>query len=150
MLLKTHIAVGIAAALYFLPHMNDKLIFAPTVLVASILPEIGNILFAKKGHKYMKVFKSKNPLGGITRTYTTCILVSIILAVIYPILAFPFFLGYSFNLFLNTFSTEGIRPFWPLKNKTSGHIATGGNIDLTIFILFLIFDLALVVKIFIT
>jgi len=71
------------------------------------------------------------------------------LTAFYPVLALPFFLGYSFNLTLDAFSTKGIVPFWPFKKKLSGKIMPGGRIDNIIFYLFILFDLALLIKFFI-
>ncbi|MBS3099071.1 metal-dependent hydrolase [Candidatus Pacearchaeota archaeon] len=140
MLARTHFAIGLAIALFFLPHVNNKLVFFPAVLIASILPEIGNILFRVRRKKSLKPFVPRNFLGGATRTYTFCITISVLLAFFYPILALPFFLGYSFNLFLNSFTPDGIMPFWPIGNKTTGKVTPGGTIDYTIFIVFIILD----------
>jgi len=145
MLIRTHLAVGLAAALYFLPHMNERVLFIPVVLIASLIPELGNIIFSREG-KHKKLIKTSTPFGGITRTYTTCIIASVVLVFIYPLIAFPFFLGYSFNLFLNAFTPEGITPFWPSKRKTTGKVSVGGTIDYTIFVLFVIFDIGLALK----
>ena len=148
MLLRTHLAIGLAAALYFLPHITHKASFVPAVLIASALPELGKMFSSKGIIKILRVLKSPQPLGGITRTYTVCILVSLALAFTYPFLAFPFFLGYSFNLFINAFTPDGITPFWPLKKKSTGRVSPGSTIDYTIFIIFLFFDVALFIKLF--
>jgi len=85
---------------------------------------------------------------GLIHTYTFCMGISIVLAFFYPVLALPFFLGYSFHLTLDAFSTEGIVPFWPLTKKTSGKVRTGGSVDAAIFYILLLVDFALLVKLF--
>lgn len=148
--LRTHLAVGVALALYFLPHVNDKLIFFPSVLVASILPNLGSLFtHGRKDYRRKGIFSflmKEKDTRGIIHTYTVCILVALALAFFYPVFALPFFLGYSFHLFLDSFTTEGITPFWPYKKKSTGHVKSGGKIDKVIFYLVIVFCIALFVK----
>jgi len=146
MIRKTHLALGVGVALYFLPHVNSKLIFFPAVIVSSLIPGLGSI-FSKK-----KIFRGDNSglKGKILNSYLTCVLISIFFALTYPVLALPFFLGYSFTLSMNTFSTDGIRPFWPIMKKpTKGHISPGGRLDSALFYVFVLFDIALLMKLII-
>jgi membrane-bound metal-dependent hydrolase YbcI (DUF457 family) len=147
MLTKTHIALGAGVALYFLPHINNKLLFVTVVLISSLLPDIGTIF--KEGNKKLFSFPGKASLSNAAHSYTICIPISIIFALFYPVLALPFFLGYSFHLALDAFNTDGIQLFWPAKNKSSGHISPGGRMDKTIFFIFVLFDIALLIKLFI-
>lgn len=142
MMLKTHLLVGLGAALYFLPHVTNKIVFLPAVIIASILPEVGDIL--TKG----KVVK-KSWLSTIIKTYTLCLILTVLLAFFYPLLALPFFLGYSFHLFLDTFTVDGVHPFWPIGKRINGKVRTGGNVDRAIMIVFAVFDFGLLVKLFI-
>src|SRR3989344_8027685 len=124
MLLRTHIAIGLAVALFFLPHVNNKWIFFPIVLLSSILPDADS-RFSTLGRK--KVFRPLQMVSrhrGILHTYTFCIFISVLLAFYYPALALPFFLGYSFHLYADLFTPEGIMPFWPLKKRVTGHVTT--------------------------
>jgi len=147
MLTKTHLALGLGIALYFLPHVNDKLIFFVVLMASSILPDLGTII--SKDNRKIFSFPGSKSLYKIAHSYTICIPLSIAVAILYPVLALPFFLGYSFHLSLEVFTTEGIQPFWPSKKKSTGPISPGGKIDQTIFYLFVIFDLALLIKLFI-
>ena len=147
MLIRTHLAVGMAAALYFLPHVNDKVIFFVTVIIATLIPEFGAVFSMRKNNSTTpRILK---PLLTVMKTYTFTLIVALVLALFYPVFALPFFIGYSFHLFLDTFTVEGIRPYWPFKKVSSGRINTGSKVDMTIFIIFLIFDVALLVKLFI-
>jgi inner membrane protein len=88
-------------------------------------------------------------LGGILHSYTLCIAIALALAFFYPILAFPFFLGYSSHLFLDAFTPDGIKPFWPfIKKKSTGKIDTGGKVDLAIFTVMIFVNIALLAKLF--
>ena|SRR3989344_1614873 len=148
MLLRTHIAVGLVVALYFLPHVVNKVIFVPLVLLASALPDI-DTGYSSIGRK--KVFRPVQLMTrhrGIFHTYTMCIAISVLLALFYPILALPLFLGYSFHLILDSFTPKGIMPFWPFRVRVQGNIKTGGPIDTTIFYVCLIFAAALLINLF--
>ncbi len=148
MLSRTHLAIGLAVSLYFLPHVVNKIVFIPIVLVASLLPDIDSG-YSKLGKK--KIFMPVQMLSnhrGIFHTYTLCIVASILLTFIYPVSALPFFLGYSFHLIADSFTPQGIRPFWPLRVRVAGGIKTGGSIDTTIFYISLIVAAALLVSLF--
>lgn len=148
MLFKTHIALGLGVALYFIPHINNKLLFLPIVLIASILPDIENgFAYSNKGSLF-KPLRWFNKSNWILHTYTFCIAVSIFLAFVYPVLALPFFLGYSFHLFIDAFTPEGIMPYWPIKKKSTGHITPGGKVDQGIFYTLALVDVALLVALF--
>ncbi|MCA9485970.1 MAG: metal-dependent hydrolase [Nanoarchaeota archaeon] len=152
MLKRTHLAIGFAVAFYFMPHINtNAFIFLGIVLIASIFPDIESGFSAPKRHKLFAI----QPLKWITHknlifhTYTLLIILSIVLALIYPPSAFPFFLGYSFHLFVDSFSPQGIRPFWPIKGRSTGKIVPGGRIDMILFYIFSVVAFALLIKLFI-
>ncbi|MBU0906944.1 MAG: metal-dependent hydrolase [Nanoarchaeota archaeon] len=143
MLKRTHIALGLAIALYFLPHINgNKFIFLGVVLLASLLPDLESGFAAARHHGLFGLDQTKMVYhkNHIIHTYTFLIPLTIILAIISPFLALPFFLGYSFHIFLDSFSINGIRPFWPLKHKAHGKISPGGHIDHVLFYIFLGMD----------
>lgn len=148
MLKKTHLAVGLAVGLYFLPFVTDKVLFIPVILIASLLPDIDSG-FSQLGRK--KIFK---PIQwtvshrGIIHSYTLCIALSLVLAFFYPVLALPFFLGYSFHLLLDSFTVNGIKPFWPLKFKSSGKIRSGGRVESGIFITFVVLGILFFSRLF--
>ncbi len=146
MLLRTHTAVGLVAALYFLPHVVNKVIFVPIVLLASALPDIDTGYSNIGKHKIFRPVQMFSSHRGIFHTYTMCIAISVLLALFYPIFALPFFLGYSFHLILDSFTPKGIRPFWPFRVRVEGRIKTGGPIDTTIFYVCLIFAAALLIN----
>jgi len=149
MLGKTHIALAIANILYFLPYMNNEVIFSVTVLISSLLPDIDSA-FSTLGEK--KIFRPVQWVfghRGFIHSFTFCIAVSLLLAFFYPVFAFPFFIGYGFHLLLDSFSVQGIRPFWPIKKESKGFIRTGGNVERAVFIVLVLVDLALLVKLFI-
>ena len=54
-----------------------------------------------------------------------------------------FFIGYSIHLILDSFTRDGIQPFWPLKTRSSGFIASGGRIEETLFFSLILLDVFL-------
>ena len=143
MIWKTHLAIGLAVALYFANHSSKPLIFIPVVLIASFFPDIDS------GFSYIgrrAIFKPVQLVvshRGIIHSYTACIALSLLIAFFYPVLALPFFLGYSFHLFADSFTSQGIKPFWPLKAVSKGAVTTGGKIDKAIFYTFVLVDFVL-------
>ncbi len=145
MLWKTHLVIGLAVALFFAPHVSDPVLFMPIVLFATLFPDVDS------GFSYI----GKNPLAkpvqmttnhrGIVHSYTLCIFLSILIVFVYPPAALPFFLGYSFHLFADAFTVQGIRPFWPIKAVSKGVIKSGGITDKAIFYTLLFVDILLIV-----
>ena len=145
MLKRTHIAIGFAVAIYFLPFVNNQLIFFLVVMATTLLPDTDSRESSLGKRKIFRpiqwIFKHR----GFLHTYTFAVLASLILAFFYPPVALPFFLGYSFHLLADSFTVRGIRPFWPLKGKSSGVVKTGGPIDKAIFVTFVIIDIILAI-----
>lgn len=141
-MIKTHLAIGLAVALYFLPFVNDEFIFFSMVIISTLLPEAGSVLTFIKKKKSPK--PEKNPGSvRVIHTYTFAVAVSIFFALFYPVLALPFFIGYSFHLFADSFTIQGIKPFWPLKYTSTGPVRVGGSMERGIFVSFILVDLVL-------
>lgn len=149
MIWKTHLAIGLAVALYFLPFVNNEFIFFPVVVVASMIPDIDSAFSVVGKKRIFKPIQLMTGHRGILHTYTFCMAVSILFAFFVPVLALPFFLGYSFHLFADSFTVMGIKPFWPFKMKSKGVVKTGGPIDKGIFVVFVIIDVVLSIMSFV-
>jgi membrane-bound metal-dependent hydrolase YbcI (DUF457 family) len=148
MLRRTHIAIGLAIGLYFLPFINHKLLFIPIILIASVLPDIDSISSHIGKRKIFRPLQAIFVHRGPLHSYTFCVGFSFVFAFIYPVVALPFFLGYSFHLFADSFTRRGLRPFWPLKFVSSGVVRTGRIVDRTIFYTMVIIDLFLFILLF--
>ena len=143
MIWKTHIAIGLAVALYFAGKVTHPMVFVPVVLFASLLPDIDSG-FSYLGRKpIFRPIQMVSSHRGIMHSYTMAVFLALVLAFFYPILALPFFLGYSFHLFADSFTSQGIRPFWPLKSVSTGAVSVGGKVDKTLFYTFVFIDLVL-------
>jgi len=144
MIKRTHLAIGLVVALYFLSHVENKFIFIPVVLFSSLLPDIDSVYSTIGKHKIFRPLQLIFKHRGVFHSYTFCIFVTVLFAFFYPILALPFFLGYSFHLFADSFTHEGIKPFWPLKLESSGNIRVNGTIEHAIFWVFVLLSILLV------
>jgi inner membrane protein len=149
MIKRTHLAIGLALALLFLPSVNYKLIFFPIVLICALLPDIDSPDSYFGHHRIWKPLQFVVEHRGVFHSFTLCILFSLAFAFFVPVLALPFFLGYSCHLFADSFTQEGITPFWPWKRTSTGLLRTGGSIEYGIFIGFIIADVLLFAKLFI-
>jgi len=144
-MLKTHLAINILFILLFSSHVSNYYVFIPVALLATILPDI-DTGFSSVGHmrlsKFIQFFVRHR---GIFHSFTFCIIISVLLAAFIPMLALPFFLGYALHLFTDAYTQDGIKPFWPLKATSFWRIRTGSRIETTLFILFLIADLLVLI-----
>jgi len=145
MLIRTHLAIAVFAILLLLSHVSNKLLFVIVVLIATFIPDIdsGFSTLGSRGiFKFLQVFTKHR---GIIHSFTFCILISIILAFFFPAVAFAFFLGYAVHLFADSFTKEGITPFWPYSRMSSGYFKTGGRVETSVFLAFIFLDMILFV-----
>ena len=131
-------AIGFFSMMLFLDKVDNKWIFVPVVLIASFLPDIGRGFRLARGRTIFKFTRVFSSLDGMFKSFTVCVLIAFLFAYYFPILAFPFFLGYAINLIADSWSVEGIRPFWPFAYELKGKV--GGVVEESIFIVFLLFD----------
>ena len=149
MLLKTHLAFAVLVFLLFVQHVPNKLIFAGMILVATILPDLDSSYSSFGRHVVFKPLQFFVKHRGIIHSFTTGILLSVILAIFWPIFSFGFFIGYSVHLVGDSFTREGIQPFWPLKVKSTGPIYTGGRIEESLFFSLIFVDFVVLLFVFI-
>jgi len=113
MLLRTHLAFGVLMVILFVQHVNDKLIFIGMVLLATILPDLDTGFSSWGRHLIFRPLQFLTRHRGIIHSFSFAILISIILSIFWPVLSLGFFLGYSVHLICDSFTKEGIQPFWP-------------------------------------
>ena len=148
MLVRTHIAINALFIILFLSRVSKLWLFVPIALFATILPDIDSGFSTIGRFQSSKLIQFFSKHRGMFHSFTVCIIISVILAAVLPVLALPFFLGYSLHLLADTFTIEGIRVFWPLPIKSSWRIRTGSRIETTLFLAFLLIDVfALIVVI---
>ena len=148
MLMRTHLMIGLVFALVFFPYVNNKVLFIPIVLLASLAPDI-DCAYSYLGRR--TIFR---PLQffvrhrGVIHSFTIAIIAAVFFALIWPAAAFPFFLGYSLHLLGDSVTIDGIRPFWPWKDEVSGKIRTGGTLEYVILGLSGLVSVILIIALF--
>ena len=143
MLLRTHLLVGLFFALLLLPSEN-KLIFIGIVLIASAIPDIDS-RFSKIGKKKtFRILQFFVKHRGIIHSFTFLLIVGLVFLYFSSKMFWPFFLGYTSHLLIDSITRQGIRPFYPLDFKIKGIVKTGKRFETFIFVIFLVVDLFLV------
>ena len=146
MLIRTHLAIAIFFILLFLNSVEHQMVFVIVTLIATFIPDIDS-RFSKLGRKKLaRILQFFTKHRGIIHSFTFLILITLGFALFLPIVALPFFLGYSLHLLADSFTLDGIDPFYPWKKKTKGFITTGGKVEVMILVLFILGDLLLFVR----
>ncbi len=148
MLLRTHLAFAVLMIALFVKHVNNQWIFIVMVLIATILPDLDTGFSSWGRHWIFRPLQFFVKHRGISHSLTTAILLSILLAVFWPFLSLGFFIGYSVHILLDSFTKDGVQPFWPLKTRSSGFISSGGRIEDSIFVFLILVDVVLIILAF--
>jgi len=146
-MIRTHLAITAFFILLFLPHVYNPALFIFVAVIATLIPDIdsGFSTLGKKGIFRILQFFTKH--RGIIHSFSFCLVISFILAFIFPSISLAFFLGYALHLIADSFTQEGITPFWPYSKTSGGIIRTGGRIESSLFLIFVVLDLVLLVLI---
>jgi membrane-bound metal-dependent hydrolase YbcI (DUF457 family) len=147
MLKKTHLVIGLVVGLYFMPYVNRPWLFLPIVLLASLLPDVDSGVTRLGQMGIFRPLQMMTKHRGIMHTYTVAVILSLAIAFFFPVLALPFFLGYSFHLFADSFTPQGIKPFWPFKVVSNGIITTGSKTESVVFAVFSIIAAILLIAV---
>jgi len=145
MLTRTHLAITIFGILVLLSYVEYKTWFVVAALVATYVPDI-DCSNSKLGHKwYFKPLQFFIKHRGMVHSFSFLILLTLFIALFFPVVALGFFLGYGLHLLADSFTVQGITPFYPSKKKTSGEVTTGGLVETGIFVFFILADLLVLI-----
>ncbi len=146
MLLKTHYLITLFFILLFIPAVEHKIIFVVVALIATQLPDV-DARYSKLGSKKIaRILQWFTKHRGMIHSFTFLLSLTIILVLIFPIAGFGFFLGYGLHLLADSFTPDGIRPFYPSKKTSSWKIRTGGKIEKVIMGVLIVANVALLLK----
>jgi len=149
MLLKTHLAFSFLAIILFFQHVNNKIIFVSMVIVATIFPDLDSGFSSWGRHWIFKPLQFFVKHRGMIHSFTTAVVLSLILAYFLPTASLGFFIGYSVHLIIDSFTKEGVQPFWPFKSRSKGFIRTGGKVEESLFFSLILVDLIVFFLVFI-
>ncbi len=139
-MLRTHYAITVLAILLFLPNISNKIIFVLVALAVTPFPDIDTAFSTLGKHKLFSSVQFLTKHRGVLHSLTFCAVASVVVAFFYPPASLPFFLAYSLHLFADSYTREGIRPFWPIKEKSSWVLKTGGLKETSLFVFLVITD----------
>lgn len=146
MLIRTHIALVLFVIMLFLPHININLfLFVIVALIATLIPDVDSGFSTLGKHGVFKILQVFTKHRGIFHSFTFCIIISVLLALFFPTISLAFFLGYAVHLFADSFTQEGIIPFWPYSRTSSWHFKTGGRVETSLFLSFVAMDIILLI-----
>ena len=146
--MRTHLAFSAFFAIYFLPFVNSKIAFLIMVLIGTIIPDI-DLMHSYVGNRwYFRPIQWFVKHRGIIHSITFALVITIVLAMYLPVLAFCFFLGYIGHLIGDAITIEGIRPFWPSKSESLGRMRVGGIGEKALFYVLVLIDVLMVVRLF--
>ena len=141
MMLKTHIAIAVFFILIFFLHVSNKLLFPLVVLIVTAIPDIDTGFSTLGKYKPFKPIQFFTKHRSLMHSFTLCIFVTLVLSLFLPVIAFPFFLAYSLHILTDSYTIDGIKPFWPSKKVISWKIKTGSTADSALFFSFVLVDL---------
>mgnify|MGYP001579329225 CR=1 FL=1 len=145
MLLRTHFAITLFAVLVFISNVEYKISFVLMAFIATFIPDL-DTPFSKVGnHLILRPFQLFFKHRGLVHSFTFLFLITFFFVLFFPILAFGFFLGYGLHLLADSFTIEGIQVFYPARKKIYWRIKTGGKTETSIFIIFLLTNLFLII-----
>jgi len=143
MLTRTHLAITVFFILLLFSSVDYKLEFIIVSVIATFIPDI-DFRFSKIGnYKTSRILQLFVKHRGIMHSFTFLFIISLFLILFFPVIAFPFFLGYSLHLLADSFTIKGIKPFYPSKKNFSGKLKSGSRAEILVFVSFLITDLLL-------
>ena len=137
MIFLTHLLGGVLALVYFRHFTgiastggSGKIIAIATAMLFSVLPDIDTI--KSKAGKALQPFSTVISFvfrhRGFLHSFIFAAIVYFGIHYLFsPGIAAAAVIGYSSHLLLDSFTKEGIMPFWPLsKIKLKGFVKTGG------------------------
>jgi inner membrane protein len=145
MLFRTHIAVAIFFILLFLSKVEHRISFVLILFAAAVIPDV-DTRFSKVGKK--KIFRLLQFFvkhRGLFHSFLFLIFITLILVLFVPVISLPFFLGYSSHLMMDSFTIEGVYPFYPLKKRIFGSIKTGGKNEIIFLIIITLICVAMII-----
>ena len=141
--MKTHFAITLFSVLFLIEHVEHKLVFVVVAFIAALIPDIDNGFSTLGKYNLFRPVQFFTRHRGLIHSFTLCAILTLILAWRWPIYALPFFLGYGLHLFADSFTLDGIRPFWPFKKVAQGKVRVGGTLEHVLFVGFCIIDAVL-------
>lgn len=145
---KTHLAFAFLLVLLAIPIINpsNQILFLGIALISAMLPDID--------HPDSKVGKYFKPIsfllehrGFFHSVFPLLIGALFLISYTKMIYVIPFLIGYTSHLIGDLVTKQGIMPFHPFsKKRINGFFRTGTVLESLLFVLLMILDVILVVR----
>ena len=145
MLIRTHLSITLFFVLLFISIVEYKLAFVSVALLATFIPDADSKFSTLGKRKSLRILQFFIKHRGMMHSFSFLVLVTLVLVLFFPIISLGFFLGYGTHLIADSFTVQGIRPFYPLKKKSYGRIKTGKRTETIVFVFFLVGNLGLLI-----
>ena len=147
MLIRTHLTITLFFVLLLINSVNPdyRIVFFLVAFISTYIPDIDS-KFSKIGNrKILRILQFFTKHRGMIHSFTFLLVITLLLVLFLPVIALGFFLGYGSHLLADSFTVSGIMLFYPYKKKSSWKIRTGGKSETSVFVVFLLLDLGLLI-----
>ncbi len=118
MLIKTHLSITIFFILFFINSVEHKLVFVVVALIATYLPDVDSRYSTLGRKKINRILQWFTKHRGMIHSFSFLLTITLFLVLFVPVVALGFFLGYGLHLFADSFTKDGIKPFYPWKKRS--------------------------------
>lgn len=146
MLLRTHLLITLFFVLLFFPFVDYPFLFLGIALVSTYIPDIDLKYPVGRKTFFLRPLQGMFSHRGFLHSFIFLILITLGFVLFFPIMALPFFLGYSSHLMSDSFTVKGIRPFYPFGYSCSGRIKTGSISETNVLVFFILANLILILS----
>ncbi len=152
MMFITHVSIALFAGILkiqLIPLPIDKLLFLAIVILSALIPDIDTDSFIARRLRVRGLswfFKHRGFFHSILPMIFFMVIVFLFTG--NPYYSIAVLIGFGSHLFFDAFTVKGIAFFWPSKLKLRGKLRTGGLIDWGLFLVFLVFDVVLILRFF--
>lgn len=150
MLIRTHLVITLFFILLLISVVEHKVIFFVFAVLATYVPDIDSRYSSLGRRRIARILQFFTKHRGITHSFTFLILIAFLIALFFPKVSLGFFVGYASHLIADSFTKEGIRPFYPLKVVSRGGVTTGGIFEKGILYSFIAVDILIFVWLFLS
>jgi inner membrane protein len=135
MLFRTHVVSFLFLFLVVFEKLENPLVFLFVGLFFTIIPDIDspNSRVGRKG--ISKTITAFSKHRGIFHSLFFVGIIYFLLWRYFPIVSFGFLIGYFLHLFLDCFTKQGVRLFYPFKFRIKGPLRSGGIFESFFFLL---------------
>lgn len=149
MLFRAHLAFGVFLFLILFSFVEIWWLFLVGVLVGVLIVDLDSRKSKVGNYFIFRPFQFFVKHRGFMHSLLFGSVVMAVFAMFSVNVAFGFIVGFLSHLFLDCLTRRGVALFWPIsKKRLSFILKSGGLVEDVVFVLLLLIDIGLVVKLF--